>query len=561
MSRIMYRCIIWTFLFILMIPTASMSKQEKRIALVIGNGLYAQSPLLSPANDANNMAAALKQCNFNVLKEINADKQRILKTLRAFTQKASAFKGITLFYYAGHTVQLNGKNYLVPVDANVKSKEDIETQCINLSSIFEEMKSAYSVANIIILNAAHEKPFGRHFLPDVPGLADHEEPGFFIMYSASPGSVSEKSFERESIFNSHLVSSLLSPALEIREVFKSVQSAVFEETEEKQKPWFSVPFTGYVYLYYPKLQFLYFLRDVQHYNRQITTYKSPLEKQKAWLSLVESYPSWSSAIVSKDPVDIIARALDELTDEFFFEMTRLFNLSLKKRNPLGMEFVYVPPGSFIMGSPFDEPGRGKDERAYSVTISKGFFIQTTEVTQRQWHAVMGNNPSAFDDCGWECPVESISWYDVQDFIDRLNDIEAPRSYRLPTEAEWEYAARAGNQGWFCFGSDSNMLKDYAWYKDNSGGQTQPVAQKKPNQWGLYDVHGNVWELCQDWGGEYPKQAAVNPTGPRKGYFRIARGGSWFSAMLQARSANRFYVLPEDRNYTVGFRLIQNQLTK
>ena len=171
-------------------------------------------------------------------------------------------------------------------------------------------------------------------------------------------------------------------------------------------------------------------------------------------------------------------------------------------NSVDMKFVPIPRGTFTMGSPFDEPGRADDEKLHRVRLTKRFFMQTTEVTQRHWYAVMGNNPSIFDDCGWDCPVENVSWFDVLEFIARLNQLEKTNKYRLPTEAEWEYAARAGSRGWFCFGSEGNMFKDYAWYKENSEGRPHPVAQKKPNAWGLYDVHGNVWEWCRDWDGEY-----------------------------------------------------------
>ena len=221
-------------------------------------------------------------------------------------------------------------------------------------------------------------------------------------------------------------------------------------------------------------------------------------------------------------------------------MTQLFDFSLNKTNSIGMEFAYIPPGRFIMGSPFDEPGRREDEKQRNVTIANGFFMQTTEVTQNQWMALMEKNPANFDECGGDCPVESVSWREVQEFITRVNDLEKTGNYRLPTESEWEYAARAGNTGWFCFGSDPNRFPEYAWFRGNSDGRTHPVAQKLPNEWGLYDVHGNVWEWCQDRDGEYV----------------LVRGGSWYYPMLFARSANRFYVFPEDRNYTIGFRLVQ-----
>ena len=211
-------------------------------------------------------------------------------------------------------------------------------------------------------------------------------------------------------------------------------------------------------------------------------------------------------------------------------------------NTLKMKFVYIWPGRFMMGS------RG-------VTLSKGFFMQTTQVTQGQWKALMGKNPSSFKKCGDDCPVEGVSWNDAQDFIKKLNKHEGVNNYRLPTEAEWEYAARAGSNTDYCFGDDEAELTKYAWYVKNSGRRTHPVALKKPNDWGLYDMHGNVWEWVQDWYGDYPSGSVTDPVGPENGSDRVIRGGSWYDCARRCRSAFRYYYAPVNRYYDgVGFRL-------
>jgi formylglycine-generating enzyme required for sulfatase activity len=219
----------------------------------------------------------------------------------------------------------------------------------------------------------------------------------------------------------------------------------------------------------------------------------------------------------------------------------------------GMEFVYIPPGEFMRGSPSGERGRSDDEVRHNVTLTKGFFIQTTPVTQRQWKTVMGNNPSKFKVNSEECPVESVSWNDVQDFILKLNEQEGTDSFRLPTEAEWEYACRAGSDTAYCYGDDPVSLEEYAWYEKNSGRRTHPVAQKKPNVWGLYDMHGNVYEWCQDWLGEYPAEPVTNPQGPQTGSFRVLRGGSWYYFQGLARCAARYWDDPYVRDNNIGFR--------
>ena len=228
-------------------------------------------------------------------------------------------------------------------------------------------------------------------------------------------------------------------------------------------------------------------------------------------------------------------------------------------NSIGMEFVSLPAGEFEMGSPLRNlMDRGKDERYHKVTMSKPFYMQATEVTQGHWEAVMGDNPSYFNDCGGDCPVERVSWDDCQEFIRRLNQMEGTDKYRLPTEAEWEYACRAGSTSRFCFGDSDGRLGEYAWYFDNSDGRPHPVRQMKANAWGLYDMHGNVWEWCQDWyKKQYPRREVTDPKGPFLGSHRVRRGGSWDDAAWNCRSATRSYGLTFHSSYILGFRLVRS----
>jgi formylglycine-generating enzyme required for sulfatase activity len=234
-------------------------------------------------------------------------------------------------------------------------------------------------------------------------------------------------------------------------------------------------------------------------------------------------------------------------------------------NSIGMEFVLIPAGSFMMGSKLSpdeivqkygrEAKWWKDQHPqHKVTISNPFYLHSTQVTQGLWQEVMGGNPSKFKDCGDDCPVENVSWYDAQEFISKLNDKEGTDKYRLPTEAEWEYACRAGTTSEFSFGDDPTKLAEYAWYFDNSDKKTHPVRQKKTNPWGLYDMHGNVWEWCQDWHGDYSSNPVVDPQGPDKGGGRVLRGGSWFVSAGFIRSACRDWDYPVNPFYSYGFRI-------
>ena len=218
------------------------------------------------------------------------------------------------------------------------------------------------------------------------------------------------------------------------------------------------------------------------------------------------------------------------------------------------QFALIPAGSFRMGT---VTGGFSDERPVrQVTISRAFRMQRTEVTQWQWRAVMGVNPSAFAACGDTCPVENVSWLDIQTFLQRLNTADPGKNYRLPTEAEWEYAARAGTTG--DYGIAGNICT-FAWVFDSGcdADATRRVAQGLANAWGLFDMHGNVWEWVQDWYGPYPSIAQTDPTGPTTGSSRVLRGGSWFGDAIIARSAYRGESAPSARLSYDGFRLVRN----
>ena len=220
-------------------------------------------------------------------------------------------------------------------------------------------------------------------------------------------------------------------------------------------------------------------------------------------------------------------------------------------NSLGMEFVWIPAGKFVRGSPEDEEGRDGDEVQDEVRISQGFWMGKYEVTQGEWEAVMGENPSRFKSCGSRCPVEQVSWYDVQEFIRKLNGRESGSGnpHRLPTQAEWEHAARAGTTG----GARHGGLDEIAWYWENSGQETHPVGMKWGNGWGLHDMLGSVWEWTADRDGWIQSGSVTDPRGPSTGPYRVVRGGGWNSSAGYVRSADRRYGSPWTSNGTPGYR--------
>lgn len=224
---------------------------------------------------------------------------------------------------------------------------------------------------------------------------------------------------------------------------------------------------------------------------------------------------------------------------------------------LSYEMIWVPAGTFIMGSEADEDLRDKAEGPRTkVTLTTGFWLGRTEMTQAAYEAIVGENPSRFKEVGPNAPVERVSWKDAMSFCELLTERErsagrlpAGYTYTLPSEAQWEYAYRAGTTSAYPGKPD-----DMGWFEGNSGKSTHPVAELQPNPWGFHDMSGNVLEWCYDWYGNYAGGEVADPLGPKRGYFRMARGGSWRMDIGVLRSAARAGGSPDRRDYTLGFRL-------
>ena len=268
-------------------------------------------------------------------------------------------------------------------------------------------------------------------------------------------------------------------------------------------------------------------------------------------------------------------------------------------NSMGIRFRLVPPGEFMMGTAEEQLPLVPEENAgwrrttatevppHRIHLSRAFYVAESEVTQEQYAAVTGGNPSHFSAAGrgsdtlqstetGRHPVEDVSWLDAVLFcnaLSRLEErepfyriegadvrlVETSRGYRLPTEAEWEFACRAGSSGQFCFGDDQRSLRAYGTYQDNSGGRSWPVMRFKPNAFGLFDMHGNVWEMCFDWydPGYYSLGTMTNPQGPDRGVSRVHRGGSWDNPSDRCRSAQRSAGAPESHSMYRGFRVVRS----
>jgi formylglycine-generating enzyme required for sulfatase activity len=257
----------------------------------------------------------------------------------------------------------------------------------------------------------------------------------------------------------------------------------------------------------------------------------------------------------------------------------------KDTNDIGIKFVLIEPGTFLMGrrmsieeisdrydsspyrfstyfvSNFNEKRNDPEKPRHGVEIDQPFYLQTTPITQRQWQRIMGSNPSNFKACTEDCPVVNVSWEDTKEYIEKLHQIEKTEKYRLPSESEWEYACRAGSMTEFYFDDYPERLKEFAWYSVNSKKKIHPVGEKEPNAWGLFDMHGNVWEwLEDDWHDNYEgapeDDASAWIDNPRR-QVRVMRGGSYEDDSSNCRSASRKYSLPYERSRSVGFRLAKS----
>jgi formylglycine-generating enzyme required for sulfatase activity len=538
--------------------------RARRIALVIGNGGYQNaSPLKNPPNDAKAIADALRELGFVVTLGVNKPQREMKQMMREFGQRLRTGGGVGLFYYAGHGVQSKGHNYLIPVAAEIESEADLEDGAVDLNYVLNLMDEAQNSLNIVILDACRNNPFGRSFRSTQDGLAQVKAPtGTLIAYATAPDSIAADGGGANSPYTEELMKQMRVPGVLVETMFRRVAERVSSRTGGRQEPWFSANVKGDFYFSAttgaaPKSSDTAQPAkiDAVAVEREYwETIRSSNDAQD-YNDYLQAYPNGAYAAVARAKIRQIETAKNtppntQPTNTGGNTASRPAGPALPKslRSPQGIEMVYIPPGSFIMGSTNGDP----DEKpTHQVTISQPFYMGKYEVTQAQWLEVMGNNPSTFKNCT-ACPVEHVSWDDVQSFINRLNETNDGLRYRLPTEAEWEYSCRAGTTGDY-----AGNLSEIAWYRKNSGSRTHAVGEKQPNAWGLADMHGNVWEWCQDWYHETyygaPSDGSAWLSGGDQKY-RVLRGGSWSFAASYLRSAVRIPVTPNTRD-DFGFRLV------
>jgi formylglycine-generating enzyme required for sulfatase activity len=507
-------------LLVLLALVFALPAHAARLALVIGNRDYTVGPLKNPINDAEAMSRTLSGLGFGTTLVKNLKRDDIGQTVEKFVNRIKAGDDVLVFY-AGHGLQVKGVNYLPAVDANIRVESDVALNSLNLNQLLDRLDEAKSGVRLLLIDACRDNPYSRSFRSGARGLARVEgaPSGTLMHFATRPGGVAADGTGGNGLYTSELLKHLQIPGLPVESMLKRVAAGVKQASGGDQQPWTEGALDGEFYFAPGSPQ--------QTSNAvQVASIRPEPVQQVAPPAPVQ-------------PVQPVSPAAPTLGQVF-------------KDCADCPEMVVISAGSFQMGS----NERSAEEPIHSVNI-KSFALGKFEVTQGQWKAVMGSNPSKFSNCGDNCPVEQVNWNDVQQYIQKLNQ-KTGQSYRLPSEAEWEYAARAGSNGqWNSDSDESQTVVRHAWFYYNSASQTHPAGQKLANAFGLHDMRGNVWEWVQDWyhdsySGAPTDGSAWETGGEQK--LRVLRGGAWNGGSAPLLSVFRIGLHPVERSTDLGFRL-------
>ena len=525
----------YTVLFFLV---AALSFAQQKYALVIGNGNYTGlSKLANPVNDANDMASALQSLGFTVDKILDGNLDQIENAVIRLKNRLSVSKNsYGFFFYAGHGVQSSGVNYLIPVGANITSENTLRDRAVSVQWTLSELNDAGNDLNVVVLDACRDNPFawarsGSRGLTVIP----NQPADSIVVYATSAGSTAADGTGRNGLFTAQLLKNIATPGLDVTEIFRRTGADVAQASDRKQIPAVYSQFFGNAYLG---------SAPVATAPVQPTPAPQPAPSQQSTPA-----PAVQPAAVLVNP------------------------------QPASSNMVCIDGGTFMMGSPSNEANRSSDEIQHQVTVSS-FYMGKYEVTQKEYQEVMGTNPSNFK--GDNFPVESVSWYDAVNYCNRLSQREGltptytvngknvtwnqnANGYRLPTEAEWEYACRAGTTTPFSTGN--SITTSQASYLRSS---TTAVGSYSPNPWGLYDMHGNVLEWCWDIYSSYVTQTREDNESGYSIYLVgggqqsssgsssvVIRGGCWRDDAKWLRSALRVQCTPSVQSPHIGFRIARN----
>ena len=561
---------------ILLLVVTAFPAAAKRVALVIGNDSYATLDNLNNARkDARDMAAKLEDLDFEVILKLDAGRLEIGRALTTFRNRLAGSEA-GLVFYAGHGIEADGRNWLIPSDAQVESDDDLAFQALDARDFLTYMQQAGVPVNIVILDACRNNPLPKRTRSAARGLSVSSTPvikgmGTVMLFSAGPGEQAADGLKGgNGVFTGALLKALDHPGLKVEDVFKRTARAVQRITGKQQTPAYSTTLTGDFYF-----------RpggggdDDEKGDSEPDSVPDPVDDQTRmqvelafWKSIGNSdnvalydkyllqYPQGSFAELAREKIKELTPPDLSAGDVFrdCGDTVVASGGSLPSGVFCGPELVVVPPGSFVMGS---NDGQDDEDPPHQVSIDYSFAVGKYEVKQSEWQSVMGSNPSVFKD--GNRPVEKVSWEDAQEFIAKLND-RTGRSYRLLSEAEWEYVARGGTSTKYSWGNSigsGNANCDGCGSRwDNK--ETAPVGSFGANGFGLYDMHGNVWEWvadCYDKNAYETHQSYPQMVGTwHDSCNRVVRGGSWDDDPLVLRSAVRLGGSPTDRDSNLGFRV-------
>lgn len=593
MGKLRFLSFLTTALAVLLLSSGQ-ALAEKRIALVIGIGKYITDslpPLANPPNDAKLMAATLRDLDFEVLERLDLNQNGIRRAIRDFgsaLDKAGE-DAVGLFFYAGHGVQVNGSNYLLPVDANIQREGDVEIEAVNASTVLSMMEFSRARINFIIMDSCRNNPLSRSFRSATRGLARMDAPrGTLIAYATAPGDVAADGTGANSPYTLALSKAMKIPGLSVEQMFREVRNQVMASTKDFQVPWESSSLTGADF----------------YFKDGPATMAAPAQPtpQPAAPQQQADIVAWQSIQDSTNPEEIEAFIL-AFRDSPFVGMARAKLKALKKQQvavvvpppqptpppsqvkpavgvyPGDMfrdcaecpEMVVIPAGSFRMG---DLSGVN-EKPVHNVRIPRPFAVGKYEVTFAEWDSCVaaGGCSHRSDDKSWgrgNRPVISVNWNDARAYVRWLSH-KAGKQYHLLSESEWEYMARSGSTSKYPFGNSEGSLcihgngadtsTGYDWRnklcRDGYGKQTAPVGSFQPNSFGVYDTVGNVWEWVEDcWHGSYAGAPGDGVAWTSDGDCskRVLRGGSWINEPWNLRSTYRHRNTIDYRYNSIGFRV-------
>jgi len=418
---------------------------NQKIALVIGNGAYSANPLSQPSNDAVSIAKSLRTLGFDVIEQTNVDQKAMKKLIRQFGDQIKVMKDtIGVFYYSGHGMQVNGRNYMIPIGANIRDEGDVEIEGVGVNEVLMRMTTAGNAINFLFLDACRDNPFEKSFKSTANGLTRMDAPqGTLIAFAAQPNKVALQGPGKLSYFTEALVLEIEKPNLSVSDMLLGVRVSVANRTDGRQVP---VVEDQLLTKFYFNLDDSFRITPTELKER---TPKKPTE-ETALISPIESTEKATEIPPSAGKI--------------------------WRQPSTGIEFLWLPGGCYQMGCGTWTSECNYDEKPVHEVCVDGFWIGKTEVTQGQWKKLMGSNPSRFQK-GDDYPVENVSWNDVQEFMLKLNSSTGGRQeYRLPSEAEWEYAATSGGK--------PEKYAGGAWMAGD-GSTSHPVGSTDANELGMF----------------------------------------------------------------------------